>query len=142
MKDANGSLDSLLAPEEPHGTFHDGVLRRVTINYEEATCLAEFALFLGDPSAATHADRERTRIGRLTFSGLLFWACEPPGDLPAKPGSAAWLTADGPLSEAPNEVGRKLALRVPPEAKAWYLYFSDMNAFAYVAAARATFDWA
>src|SRR5689334_6817133 len=109
------------------------MLRRLTIDYEKATCTAEFELHVGDPSATSKLDRERTRVGSLSFAGLLFWVCEPPGDVPAEPGGAAWLTSDGPLAESPTEAGRKLSVRVPPEAKAWYLYFSDLNAFSYVA---------
>jgi hypothetical protein len=135
------AFDRLLVAEEPHGTFHDAMLRCLTVNYEEATCVAEFALFVGDPDAGEPADRERTRIGRLCFRDLLYWVCEPPADLPMKPGGAAWVTSDGPLSEAPTDAARKLVLSLPPEAKAWYLYFSDLNAFAYVAALSVEFAW-
>ncbi len=141
MQDEN-RLDRFLDPEEPHGTFHDAMLRRLTIDYEQASCTAEFELHVGDPSAASKPDRERTRVGRLSFAGLLFWVCEPPGDVPTEPGGAACLTSDGPLAEAPTEAAQKLSLRVPPEAKAWYLYFSNTNAFAYIAAASVEFDWA
>jgi hypothetical protein len=134
------ALDSLLA-EEPHGTFHDAMLRCLTINYEEATCVAEFTLSVGDPGAIDHADRERTRVGRLSFGGLLYWICEPPGDLPTEPGGAAWLTSDGALSEAPTDVAKRLALSLPANAQAWHLYFSDLNAFAYVAALSVKFAW-
>jgi hypothetical protein len=135
------ALDRLLASAEPHGTFHDASLRCLTLNYEQATCVAEFALFVGDPDATDHADRKRTRIGRLSFTGLLYCIFEPPGNVPTKPGGAAWLTSDGPLSEAPTDTAKKLVVSLPPDAKAWYLYFADLNAFAYVAALRVEFAW-
>ena len=142
MKDEKDRLDNLLAPAEPHGTFHDAMLRCLAINYEEATCAAEFEFHVGDPNASNKAERERTRVGCLSFTGLLFWVSEPPGDVPTEPGGSAWLTSDGPLSEAPTEVGKSLSVRVPPKAEAWYFYFSDTNAFSYVAATSMAFDWA
>jgi hypothetical protein len=142
VQDEKDSLDSFLAPAEQHGTFHDAMLRRLAINHEEATCTAEFELHVGDPDAINKVERERTRVGNLSFTGLLFWVSEPPRNVPMEPGGSAWLTSHGPLAEAPSQVGKGLSLGVPPEAKAWYFYFSDTNAFAYVAATSVAFDWA
>jgi len=135
------TLDNVLGAEEPHGTFHDARLRHVAIDYEEATCAVECELCVGDPDATSEQGRERTRAGRLVFSGLLFWSCEPPAQPSTRPSGALWMTSEGPLREAPTEAGRNLARSVPSEASAWYLYFSDQNAFAYVAAVGVRFEW-
>ena len=141
VQEPRETLDHLLAAEEPHGTFHDASVRAVAVNYAQGSWVAECALCVGAPNAGTQTERERTRPGRLRVSGLLFWVCEPPGDLPANPGGPLWLTADGPLSKAPTDTGRKLAQSLPAEATAWYLYFSDLNCYAYVAGAKVEFEW-
>jgi len=135
------SLDALLLPQEPHGTFHDGQLRQLTVNYEDASYLLAFQLCVGDPDAADQAERERVRFGHLRLTQVLFWVCEPPDPIPVVPGGAAWLSSFGPLSKSPTETGRGLALLVPAEAEAWYLYFSDTNSFTYVAAKGHAFHW-
>ena len=45
------------------------------------------------------------------------------------------------MSEAPTETAERLSKVVPPNAVAWYLYFSDLNAFGYCAAEQARFQW-
>ena len=135
------SLDALLLPEEAHGTFHDGQLRELIINYEDASYLLAFQLCVGDPDAPSQAERERVRSGRLKFTRVLFWVCEPPDPIPVVPEGAAWLTSFGPLSESLTESGKKLALLVPSEAYGWYLYFSLPNSFTYVAAMGRSFQW-
>ena len=135
-------LDHLLGADEPHASFHDASLFELRINYAMRTVSAVFELSVGNPDAVDATDRERRRIGALELAGLTFWAQEPP-DLrdPAWPDHRPWLTADGPLREVPTETAQRLARGLPPEAWAWYLYFSDWNAFAYCAAARAEFRW-
>ena len=133
------TLDELLGSTEPHGTFHDAGLVDLHVDYAARTLAARFELCVGDPDGLTEADRERYRGGRLELQGLLFWAIEPPAD--PSPGSEPWLKDDGLLAECPTEAGRRLAATVPADAVAWWLYFSDLNAFAYCAAQRATFQW-
>ena len=140
-RDRIASLDSLLLPEERHGTFHDGQLRQLTVDYEDARYLLVFQLCVGDPDAPTQAEREQMRSGRLEFRRVLFWVCEPPDPIPVVPEGAAWLTSFGPLSESPTDSGKRLATLVPPEAYAWYLYFSLPNSFTYVAAMGQSFQW-
>lgn len=52
-----------------------------------------------------------------------------------------WLTADGPLAECPTEAGKALARSVGENGAAWYLYFNDLNTFAYLVGERQTFEW-
>jgi hypothetical protein len=134
-------LDELLGSTEPHGTFHDARLVDLHIDYGTAILLARFDLCVGHPDGPTEADRERRRGGRIELRGLLFWAIDPPTDPIRSSGAEPWLTSDGLLNEAPTESGKRLAAAVPTDAVAWYLYFSDLNAFAYCAAHQATFQW-
>jgi len=133
------SLDELLDGTEPHATFHDASLREVSIDYHARTLAVLFDLCVGDPDGELESERERSRTGVLELTGLIFWAQEPPDFAAAVENDR--LTADGPLGEAPTETGRRLGRDVPADAWAAYPFFSDWNAFAYCAAARATFRW-
>ena len=134
-------LDDLLGSAEPYGTFHDAKLIDLHIDYSARALVARFDLCVGDPDGTTRADRERRRNGLVELRGLLFWAVDPPADPMRSSGTEPWLTSDGLLSEAPTESGKRLAAAVPPDSVAWYLYFSDLNAFGYCAAQQATFQW-
>jgi len=134
-------LDDLLGPTEPFASFHDAALSVLHIDYEARSLVAEFELCVGDPDAADRTARERSRRGRLRLSGLILWAVEPP-DLTGPPAvRRPWLTSDGPLDEAPTDAGKGLAGALASDIYCWYLYFSDLNAFAYCAAQDAQFEW-
>jgi hypothetical protein len=45
------------------------------------------------------------------------------------------------LEEAPTEEGKRLAITVGDDEIVWYLYFNDLNAFAYCVAQEARFEW-
>jgi hypothetical protein len=134
-------LDDLLGSEEPHASFHDAVLMHLHIDFTAESLLADFQLAVGNPDAVEEAARERSRRGRLSLSGLRFWAIDPPSDPRVGFSPGPWLTSDGLLEEAPTETGRRLASTAGDDAVAWYLYFSDLNAFAYCAAKQAQFEW-
>ena len=142
-RDTMGSLantiDSFLDNEEPCASFHDAGLISLNIDYERRELISEWQLCVGDPDAPEPADRERTRRGRLRFSGVFFWIVEPHQGL--LDGTPPWLTNDGPLLDAGTPLAETLSKRVPPGAVAWYLYFSDWNAFAYCAAESGAFEW-
>jgi hypothetical protein len=132
-------LDELYGAEEPHASFHDASMLELRLDYRARTASALFELYVGDPAAADATARERTRIGIMELTGLIFWVQEPPtldgrAELP-------WLTGDGPLRDTETEIGQDLARQVPPEAWAWCLYFSDWNACAYCAAMGLIFRW-
>jgi hypothetical protein len=133
-------LDDLLGPEEPNATFHDAEFIDLHINYDDRSAAITALLFVGNTDAATEEERERTRIGRLLLTDLIFWAQDPP-DAPRAEWRRPWLTSDGPLNESPTDAGKRLAAIVPVGAIAWWLYFADTNSFAYCAAQRATFNW-
>jgi hypothetical protein len=141
MVDKAKSLDDLLGSEEPNGTFHDATLLSVSIDYSSRVFVAEFELCVGDPDASDEQVRERRRAGRLRVEGLQVWAVEPPTGMIDAPLRRLWLTADGPLAECPTEAGKALALSVGENGAAWYLYFSDLNAFAYLVGERQAFEW-
>jgi hypothetical protein len=134
-------LDDLLDQTEPHATFHDATLDTIKIDYEAHELTAEFKLCVGNPNGKTKMERERHRSGMLKVSGLIFWALEPPDNKDTKEWGPLWLTGDGLIEEAPTETAKKLTSISKPETYGWYLYFSDINAFAYLASREAVFEW-
>jgi hypothetical protein len=131
------NLDSILGPGEPNASFHDASLLAIHVDYVSRTLTAELALSTGDPSRAT--DRSK-RVGRLHFSDLLHWSLEPSAAGGGLKGPL-WLTSDGPLASAPTETGLQIAAALPQDCIAFYLYFSDLNVFAYVASRTVRFEW-
>jgi hypothetical protein len=134
------SLDAFLGAEEPCATFHDAKLVSLLIDYERMELLSEWQLCVGDPRAPDRPGQERSRRGRLRFTGLCFWVVDPPEGL-LNGSHLPWLTSDGPLADARTDTAKKLAGLLPSEAKGWYLFFWDWNAFAYCGATGASFEW-
>lgn len=140
----SASLDSLLGPDERHGTFHDAAISSVQADYAARRFTAQMRLCVGDPDAHDETARERRRGGELVVEGLTVWAIEPP-----EPSQTAdrqvrndlWLTADGPLSEAPTAAGKALAQSLGSNEVGWFLFFANLNAFGYLAGRQATFRW-
>jgi len=109
------TIDDFLGTAEPCASFHDARLISVQINYDQRELVSNWSLYVGDPES----ERERTRPGRLSFSGLLFWVVEPYGQV--LDGSRPWLTSYGSLLEAGTDLAKELSERVPQGASAWYL---------------------
>ena len=128
------NLDDLLGTTEPHATFHDASLLALRIDYGSRDATLDWELFAGDPDTS---ERKRTRRARLKLSGLVFWEVEPfhdAGELPD-------LADDGPLTALNLPRAMELSRNIPPGALAWYLYFSNWNAFAYCCARTAEVEW-
>jgi hypothetical protein len=103
--------------------------------------VGDIQLCVGDPSASEPVDRKRRRRGHLVVEGLSVWALEPPGENASGLGDGLWLSADGPLAEAPTEAGRSLARGVKSGEAGWFLFFNNLNAFGYLAGGRFEFHW-
>jgi hypothetical protein len=133
----SGSLDELLGGEEFHATFHDASVRRISVDYQARRWEVHLDVCVGDPDAEDEGVRERRRPGTLIVEGLAAWVMES-GVVSGEP---LWLTADGPLAQSPTDAGRALAKQHAGGAVGWYLFFSDLNSFAYVIGAQTTFEW-
>ena len=131
------SLDDLLDNQEPHATFHDAAFKSIAVDDVAHRLVAQVELCVGDPGDADAVKRERRRLGTLTVEGVVLWAVEPG----LTSGDALWLTSDGPLNTAPTQAGQTFAAKCGACNIAWFLFFSDLNAFGYVAADCATFHW-
>jgi hypothetical protein len=131
-------LDHLVPDDEPCGTFHDAVLSETRTDSARRIWTCAVDLCVGDPDAPDCAISDRRRPGLLTLKGLRLWSLPDAGELP---GHGLWLTADGLLERCPVPVPRSI-LESSREARiAWFLFLSDLNAFAFVAADSAHFTW-
>jgi hypothetical protein len=136
------SLDDYIPPGEPCATFHDASLLSILIDYEGKEMVSEWDLCVGDPEADDEEARERRRRGKLRFTGLLFWVMEAPDErYVVHHHESPWLTSDGPLAEAGTSTAKTLDRLLPSDVSGWYLFFSDLNSFAYCAARGGTFQW-
>jgi hypothetical protein len=132
------TLDALLGGDEPHATFHDA--RIESLNYDPLSRLAHVtaSLCVGDPTAASKAERERRRSGILDVQGVSHWRQEQKG---AKPPDGFWLVDEGPLAEAPTEFAKQLLHELRDRRLGWYLYFGDTNSYIYWIADAVHFRW-
>lgn len=134
-------MNNLLDQTEQYATFHDAELTEIRINYKESKLSAEFDLCVGNPIGKTEAEREQRRKGILHVSCLICWAIDPPSNEGIEPLDSLWLTDDGLISESSNKTAKELAATLTPETYGWYLYLSNLNAFAYLVAKEAVFEW-
>ena len=137
----SGPLDSLLGDEERHATFHDAVITGVQIDYVRKRFVGVMQLSVGDPAASDVAARERRRRGELVVDELTLWAIEPPHAGSLGLGDGLWLSADGILAQAPTDVGKALAQGLSSGGIGWFFFFTNLNAFGYLAGGRAEFRW-
>ena len=138
----NTRLDDLLDTKaEPFASFHDATLSNIHIDYILKTLSAEFTLSVGSPNDPEEANRERTRQGILTLSGLVLWVIEPPDVRSKQEWGEPWLTHDSLMAEASTECGKMLAAVIGQDVYAWFLFFNDLNSFGYCICHEAAFEW-
>jgi hypothetical protein len=133
------ALDDLLADQEPYATFQDAIVVAIKTDYVRRRFVADMDLRVGDPRAGEEA-RSRRRRGQLVVENVRLWALEPPDRTHRAP-KGLLLKQAGPLAEAPTETGATLAVTVGTAGFSWFLFFDDLQAFAYLAGDRAQFTW-
>jgi len=134
-------MDNLLDQVWPYATFHDAELYELCVNYKNKTLSAEFELCVGNPNGETATERDKYQKGILKISGLMLWAIEEPRTDNKETSGPLWLTDNGLIQECSTETAKELAATITPETYGWYMYFSNLNAFAYLVAEEAVFEW-
>jgi hypothetical protein len=130
-------LDALLGDAHPEATFHDSELLSLSVRFERGT--AEFMCRV--PIGVVDRDLAY-RHGKLTLTGLLFLAMDPPGGpLAGWRESALWITSEGPFPDGRVKTSIDLPRDLPDEAFCHYLFASNTNSFIIMAATSATFEW-
>ena len=135
------SLDALLGEEEPYATFRDAVLTKIHVDEAGKRLVAELTLGIGNANASDPANNERRRRGRLIVEDLSLWQIDSSGEVVASLSDGFWMTSHGPLADAPTELGKSLARALDPAHVGWFLFFNNINAFAYLAGGHFEFQW-
>jgi hypothetical protein len=122
-------VESLL----PNG-FHDGVLRRLSVDYQLATLSLEVDFWIG---SMDDEDREVYRLGRVTISGLEFLVIDNPK---ASPGPyVGELIIDGGLGQPSTSPVRLPALGTG--SFQYWLFVNEWNSFIRFAGRDAVLEW-
>ncbi len=122
----------------PNG-LHDAHLAKLDIDYVKRE--ARFHIHVDVSDAESKETSGQYRSGNLTLLGLLFCVMEPPDSrYPYRDNRALWITSSGPVRS--EDISVKLPEPLPQGAFVHYLFVNDWNAFIYLAAMDANFEWA
>ena len=123
----------------PNG-FHDAKLKRIDIDYVKREAKLDLQASIGNPESQDEEMRDAYRAGRLILSGFLFCVIEPPDPrYPYQKAAWLWIADSGPVNSA--EIPIKLPEPLPKGAFIHYFFVNDWNAFIYLAAMDARFNW-
>jgi hypothetical protein len=134
------ALDDLLQRKRPGASLHDASVEGYYFDARRRSLEFYVRVAFYGPAGK----KPRHVSGVLTFSEVLSFQAEPPGNGgTAQRSEGLWLTAEGSVeSLAEMDRARVPALLSAPErAFHHYLYFSDLNAFMFIAALHAEFAW-
>lgn len=134
-------IDSLFGDTHPHASFHDSEVHKISIDLLAREVRADCLIHVGDPD-----DREaqpRAADGALTFTGLLYFAAEPPdARYPYEEGGLD-ISYDGPVEVTNFKAAvPRLPGPLPDDAFNHCFFVNNWNSFIFVAATGARFDWA
>jgi hypothetical protein len=123
----------------PNG-LHDAILGRIDIDYIERKARLDIQVSVEDAeSQQKHGDGEH-RLGQLTLSGLSFCVIEAPDRrYPYQETKGLWIADSGPVKT--GDISIKLPGLLSQGAFVHYFFVNDWNAFIYVAAMDAHFEW-
>ncbi len=132
-------LNNLLGKDEPDATFHDAIVE--SIFFDAISLSVKFEMHI---PIRYEAGKPQYKIGILVFEQVHLFAMEPQSPLfesDRVPG--LWLTSDGAVDTLSTDKLSIPALTepLPNDSFFHYLYFSDTNSFAFVAASMASFSW-
>jgi len=133
------ALDDLLQREHPGASFHDASIEGYYFDARSRSLELYVQVAFYGPAGG----KPRHVPGVLTFSGVFSFHVEAPGSGGSTQLSdGLWLTAEGPVESLPEKDRTVPALlSAPARAFHHYLYFSDLNAFMFIAALDAEFAW-
>lgn len=123
----------------PNG-LHDASLEKIQIDYVRQEAKFEIGVNIGTPQDKS----EKRRIGILRLDGLQFCVIDPPDPkYPFQDAKGLWLVDSGPIEDLKSEnLQKKLIEHLPKGAFIRWFFINDWNAFIYIAALDAHFEWA
>ncbi|MBI2413957.1 MAG: hypothetical protein HYV24_12205 [Deltaproteobacteria bacterium] len=123
----------------PNG-FHDAKLKRIDIDYEKREAKLDLQASIGNPESEDEKLRDTYRSCRLILSGFIFCIIEPPDTrYQYKEVSLLWITDSGSVS--PAMILTKFPYQLQKGAFVHYFFVNDWNAFIYLSAMDARFEW-
>jgi hypothetical protein len=135
------ALDNLFDSTHPYTTFHDANIERLTVDYVTGGAVLTCSVCVGNPDCADQAVREARRSGRLVLTSLLYCIIEPPDTrCPFRERGGLTISSDGPI-DADHPSKATLPVSIPEPAFAHWLFINEWNAFIYLAARKARFEW-
>jgi hypothetical protein len=124
----------------PNG-FHDALLERIDIRYENNRAIFYIQILVGDPDSKNAEEREAYRLGKLTLDSLFFCAIETPDPTyPYREKKHLRISA-GHLESLTHANLPDLVQSLPENAFSCWFFIQEWNAFIYVAALDAQFIW-
>jgi hypothetical protein len=135
------NLEDIIDNSEPNATFHDADIHSILVDYQNSALTIRMTLCVGDPNAKIEIDREIRRQCEVVFDGLRHWTMEFPSPISQEIKGPLWMTSDGQLKDCPTDYAKALIKSQLPYDIQWYLYFSDLNTFAYIVATNVSFKW-
>lgn len=124
----------------PNG-FHDALLERISIDYVKRCAVFDLHVLIGDPRSEDRESREAYREGQLRLNDLLFCVIEPPDPAYSYHEAGRLLLGAGSLKSTEIPSLPKLPEPLPEGAFAHWFFVQKWNAFLYVAAMDAYFEW-
>lgn len=119
----------------PNG-FHDATLNNIFIDYDTQRVVLSIEVNIGSPED----DNENFRTGKLTISGVLFCAIEPPDPKYAfQKAKGIWIADSGTVTSSMKNA--YMIEHLPKGVFFHYFFINEWNSFIFVAARDAVFEW-
>src|SRR4029077_16091838 len=120
----------------PNG-FHDADVISIAINFSTRSLVLDMQLWVGDLDASDKSSREERRRAKLTVTGLLFCAMEPPDARYLE--SRKMVISSCGEGTAPNRTKVFLG-EIPDGNFLHWFYSSSSNSFVHIAAKDASLE--
>jgi len=124
----------------PNG-FHDALLERICVDYVKRCARLDLHVWMGDLRSQDKESREAYREGQLRLDDLLFCVIEPPDPTYSYYESGSLLLGAGSLKSTEIPSLPQLPGPLPEGAFTHWFFVQKWNAFIYVAAMDAHFEW-
>jgi hypothetical protein len=123
----------------PNG-FHDAVIERIDLNYLKREAKLYLNMQIQNCGSGEVSSCPINRTGIITLSELLFCIIEPPDpQYPYQSVEGLWITSSGPTDSIKTQT--ELRKLMSEEYFTHYFFVSNLNAFIYIAAKDARFEW-
>lgn len=122
----------------PNG-FHDAGLMKIEIDFTKREAYLNLRVSVSD-SRDIEEIEDLYKNGRLILKELLFFVIEAPDqNYISKKINELWISDSGPVQKL--EIKSNLPTQLPEDIFVHYFFISDWNAFIFVAAKNAFFEW-